>query len=203
MAFCIFSRIRYPSHLSAKNMSVLTQILTQGTVDVQSLRDIKPPLELTQSLSPYFMSGAVVLGFIAVSVWLYIRKRSRTLPVPPAEEDDTPLPHEVAYEQLAAIETSDWLKRGDMETYHTRIAYVLREYIYGRYQIPALALTTTALLRKMRHERIDTAHIERIQQLLSDCDSVKFASYQPELSEATERIADARWIVNETKSPIS
>ena len=180
-------------------MSVLTQILTQGVVDVQRLRDIKPPLEVTQNLLSYFLGGVVVLGFIAVAVWLYIRKRSRTLPMPPIEEDDTLLPHEVAYEQLTAIETSDWLKLGDMETYHTQIAYVLREYIYRRYQIPALALTTAALLRTMRRERIDTLYVERIQQLLSNCDRVKFASYQPELSEATERIADVRWIVDETK----
>ncbi len=183
-------------------MSILTQILIQGTVDVQGLRDIKPPLEITESLWFYFIGGAVLLGFIAVSTWFYVRKRPQPLPGSPTQEDDTQLPHEVAYEQLAAIEASDWLKRGDMETYHTQIAYVLREYIYGRYQIPALELTTTALLRTMRRERIDTAHVDRIQQLLSNCDSVKFASYQPELSEARARIADARWIVDKTKSSV-
>lgn len=182
--------------------SGLTQILTQSAVDIQSLRDIKPPLEIAQSVSFYFISGVVILGFIALSAFLYIRKRPQTLPVSPTQEDDAPLPHEVAYEQLAAIEASDWLKRGDLETYHTQIAYVLREYIYGRYQIPALELTTTALLRTMRRQQIDTVHVERIQQLLSNCDSVKFASYQPKLSEATARIADARWIVEKTKSPV-
>ena len=202
MASRIFS-ICCSSHVSIKSRSsVLTQILTQSAVDIQSLRDIKPPLEIAQSLVPYFMGGVMVLGFIAVAVWLYIRKRSQILPISPTEEDDTPLPHEVAYEQLTAIETSDWLKRGDMETYHTQIAYVLRAYIYGRYQIPALALTTTALLRLMRRERIDTPYVERIQQLLSNCDSVKFASYQPELSEAMARIADVRWIVDKTKNSV-
>ena len=180
-------------------MSLLTQILTQGPVDAQSLRDIKPPLEVTQSLLFYFIGGVVVLGFIAVSVFLYIRKRSQTLPVSPVEENDAPLPHEMAYEQLAAIEASDWLKRGDMEMYHTRIAHVLREYIWGRYQIPALELTTTGLLHAMRRAQIGIPYVERVQQLLANCDRVKFANYQPEPSEATARIADARWIVDETK----
>ena len=186
-------------------MSVLTQILAQGAVDVQSLRDIKPPLEVTQSLLLYFIGGAVVLGFIAVSALLYIRRRPQTLPISsiPTDKNDVPLPHEMAYEQLAAIEASDWLKRGDMETYHTQIAYVLREYINARYQIPALELTTTALLQTMMSAQIDTACVERIQQLLANCDKVKFATYQPELSEASARIADARWIVDETKTPVS
>ena len=180
-------------------MSLLTQILTQGTVDVQNLRDIKPPLEVTQSLLFYFIGGTVVLGFIAVSVFLYIRKRTHTLSGSLEKENGTPLPHEVAYEQLAAIEASDWLKRGDMETYHIQIAYVLREYIRGRYQIPALELTTTALLHAMQHAQIGVSYVERIQQLLANCDRVKFASYRPEPSEAVARIADARWIVDETK----
>ena len=182
-------------------MSVLTQILTQGAVDVQTLRDIKPPLEVTQNLLLYFIGIAVVLGFIAFSAWVYVRKRPQTLPVSPTEADEAPLPHEVAYEQLAAIEASDWLKRGDMEKYHTQIAYVLREYIRGRYQIPALELTTTALLHAMRRSQIDVPYVERVQQLLSNCDRVKFASYQPELSEAVGCTADARWIVDETKAP--
>ena len=184
-------------------MSVLTQILTQGAVDVQSLRDIKPPLEVTQNLLLYFIGGAVVLGFITVSAWFYVRKRGQVLPVSLTEEIDAPLPHEVAYEQLTAIEASDWLKRGDMKTYHTQIAHVLREYIRGRYRIPALELTTTALLHAMQRAQIDVPCVERTQQLLANCDSVKFANYQPEPSEASARVTDARWIVDQTKAPIA
>ena len=134
----------------------------------------------------------MVLGLVTVSVFFYVRKRPQTLPVSPTEENDTPLPHEMAYEQLAAIEASDWLKRGDMETYHIQIAYVLREYIRGRYQIPALELTTTALLHAMQHA-----------PMLSGS-----SNYSPIVigssSQATDpnrqrRLADARWIVDETK----
>ena len=178
--------------------SLLTQILMQGTVAGQSLRDIKPPLEVSQSLLPYLICGAVVLGFITFWVW-YFRKRRRTLPDPETPEMDAPLPHELAYRQLAAIETSDLLKRGDMETYHTEIAYVLREYIGGRYRIPALELTTTALLQAMLTAQIGLPYVERIERVLANCDMVKFATYQPERSEAATRIADARWIVDETK----
>ena len=180
-------------------MSVLTQILMQGAVDRQGLRDIKPPLEVPQALLFYFFGAAVILGFITVSAWFYFRKRPQTLPVPEDAAVGVPLPHEVAYEQLAAIETSDLLKRGDMETYHTQIAYVLREYIGARYQIPALALTTTALLHAMLSAEVGTQCVERVRQLLANCDIVKFATYHPELSEASARIADARWIVDETK----
>ena len=180
-------------------MSVFTQIFMQGAVDGQGLRDIKPPLEVPQALLLYFIGAAVILGFITVSAWFYLRKKPQTLPVSEGEAVDTPLPHEVAYQQLAAIETSDLLKRGDMETYHIQIAYVLREYLSARYQIPALALTTTALLHAMMRAQISGECVERVRRLLANCDMVKFATYLPELSEASDRVADARWIVDETK----
>ena len=180
-------------------MSVLTQIFMQSPLGGQSLRDIKPPLEVPQNLLPYFIGGTVVLGSIIILVWYYIQKRRQPVPVPVPNADDTPLAHEVAYEKLAAIEASGWLKRGDMETYHTQIAYVLRQYIDTRYQIPALALTTTGLLQAMVRAKIATSCIERTQQLLTNCDMVKFATYQPELSEASTRITEARWIIDETK----
>ena len=180
-------------------MSGLTQILMQGAVDGQRLRDIKPPLEVPQSLLLYFIGTAAILGLITLSAWFYLRKRPQPLPIAEDETVDVPLPHEVAYEQLAAIETSDLLKRGDLETYHTQIAYVLREYIGARYRIPALTLTTTALRHAMLRAQIGTQCVERVQQLLVNCDRVKFATYQPELSEASARVADARWIVDQTK----
>ena len=181
-------------------MSVLIQILTQDTLGGQDLRDIKPPLEMSQNLLPYFISGTVILGLVAALLWYSLQKNRQRLSIPVPDEEDTPSAHEIAYEKLSAIEASDWLKRGDMETYHTQIAYVLRQYIDARYHIPALELTTTGLLQAMLRAEIATLYVERTQQLLANCDMVKFATYQPELSEASARIAEVRWIVDETKS---
>ena len=153
------------SHLSERNMSVLIQIFMQSPLGGQDLRDIKPPLEVPQNLLPYFISGTVILGFVAGVVWYYFQKRRQSLPTPVTDENDAPLAHEVAYEKLAAIEASDWLKRGDMETYHTQIAHVLRQYIDARYHIPALELTTTALLRAMLCAEIADPYVERTQQI--------------------------------------
>ena len=184
-------------------MSVLTQVFMQGGVNGQGLRDIKPPLEVPQNLLPYFIGVVVLLGFIAAAAWFYLRKRFQTLEVSEDEVVDAPLPHEVAYERLKAIETSDLLARGDMETYHTQVAYALREYISVRYRIPALALTTTELLRAMLRAEIGTEYVDRVQHVLANCDMVKFATYQPEAAEASARIVDARWIVDATKVSVS
>ena len=91
-------------------MSVLTQVFMQGAVNGQGLRDIKPPLEVSESLLPYFFIGAVViLGLIAAPVWFYLRKRHQNLAVSEDEVVDAPLPHEVAYEASARIVDTRWI----------------------------------------------------------------------------------------------
>ncbi len=184
-------------------MSVLTQVFMQGAVNGQGLRDIKPPLEVPESLLLYMLGAVVILGLIAASVGFYLRKRHQTIAVSEDEGVNLPLPHEVAYQRLKAIEASDLLARGDMETYHTQVAHTLREYISARYRIPALELTTTALRQAMSRAEIGAEYIDRIQQVLANCDMVKFATYQPQVSEASARIVAARWIVDATKASVS
>jgi hypothetical protein len=179
-------------------MPVLPQIILQTPLNTQSLRDIKPPLDIPQNLLPYILLSGLILAVIAGIVWLYIRKRHQTLPPPLVEEVNTQPAHEIALEQLKMLETASY----DMETYHTRISFVIREYIAARYQIPALELTTTRLLQQMTREKIDDLYVERIQQFLTNCDWVKFTKYQPERSEADARMVDARWFVEKTKTPI-
>ena len=178
-------------------MPVLPQILFQTPLNTQRLRDIKPPLDVPPNLLPYILlSGLILAAFVGI-VWFYLRKRRQTEVSPPTEEVVTRPPHEIALEQLKILNDATY----DMETYHTRISYVIREYIAARFKIPALELTTTALLKQMTHEQIDDLYVERIQQFLINCDSVKFTKYQPERSEADARMADAQWFVEETKIP--
>ncbi len=178
-------------------MPVLPQIILQTPPNTQNLRDIKPPLDVPQNLLPYILLGGLILAVIVGIVWLYIRKRHQILPPPPVEEINTRPPHEIAFEQLKILETTPY----DMKTYHTKISFVIREYIAARFQIPALELTTTEILHQMTREQISDFYIERIQQFLANCDRVKFTKYQPERSEADACMVDAQWFVEETKTP--
>ena len=168
---------------------------------VQALRDIKPPLEVSLNLLPYIVVGGVVVACIAALGWFYLRRRWQTVvsSAPRAAELVLRPPHEIAIEQLEALEAADC----NMAVYHTQIAYVIREYIAARYRIPALELTTTRLLEQMARERIGGLYIEHLRHFLGSCDRVKFATYRPEVSEAATRMADALWFVDVTKAPLA
>lgn len=178
-------------------MLVLPQILLQTSPNAQNLRDIKPPLDVPPNFLPYIFLSGFILAAIFGAIWIYLRKRHQTEPPAPTEEVVTRAPHEIALEQLKALDDTSY----DMETYHTRISFVIREYIAARYQIPALELTTRGLLQQMTREQIGPLYVEHIQHFLANCDKVKFTKYQPERSEADARMVDARWFVEETKTP--
>ena len=98
-------------------MSVLIQIFMQGTLGGQSLRDIKPPLEMPQNLLPYFISGTVVFGLVAALLWYVLQKNRQPLSTPIKAEDDTPLAHEVAYKNGQRLSIG-LVKRGDWSIPH-------------------------------------------------------------------------------------
>ncbi len=183
-------------------MPFLYQILSQGSGDLQRLRDIKPPLEVPQSLLPLLLVGGFLfIAIIIISRWLYIRKRRQPASPVRVAEVKTRTPHEIAYEQLKAIEATERLAKDNMNAYHTQIAHVIREYIEARYHIPALELPTTHLLVQLERQQIGGLYLEKVQHFLANCDKVKFAKYHPGNSEAIERMAEAKWFVDVTKMP--
>ena len=176
-------------------MSFLIQLFVQPSPNAPRLRDIKPPLEVSPNLLPYFILGSFILAVIIGMAWLYLRNRKSAQPAP-IENVVTFPPHEIALEQLNKLDVASC----DMETYHTQISYIIREYIAARYNIPALELTTIGLLRQMSKEQIDEIYVKHLQDFLVNCDIVKFTKYQPKRTEADVRMEDALWFVAETKT---
>lgn len=177
-------------------MSVFSQLYLQIPLTPQSLRDIKPPIDVPVNPLPYIFLGVILFIAVFAIVWLFIRKRRQIVELSTTEEIVVNPPHEIAFEQLNKLKDTPC----DMETYHTRISYIIREYITLRYRIPALELTTTHLLHQLTYKQIGDSYIKRIQRFFVDCDTVKFARREPDPSETDARMEDALWFVNETKS---
>lgn len=176
-------------------MSFHIQLFVQTHPNAQRLRDIKPPIEVTPNLLPYAILGIIILAVLVWGIGLNLRKRKSALPST-KEEVVIFHPHEIAHGQLNKLDIDSL----DMETYHTQISYIIREYIAARYNVPALELTTFRLLHLLSDKEIEEIYIKHIQDFLVNCDIVKFTKYQPNKTEADARMVDARWFVNETKT---
>lgn len=176
-------------------MFLLSELIIETPINLQTIRDIKPPFDAPSNYLPYILLGIVVVVGLILGVF-YLRKLRQNKPITPIVEVESCPAHEIALEQLKALEQD----RKDMEVYHTQISYVIREYITARFHIPALELTTSRLLHEMTRSQVDQSCIDRLQNFLTNCDRVKFASYLPNTSEADERMTDARWIIDTTMS---
>ena len=176
-------------------MFLLSKLFLQTPLNQPNIRDIKPPFDAPSNYLSFILLGLVIVVGLILGLF-YLRKHRQKKPITPIVEVESRPVHEIALEQLEALEKAE----NDMEEYHTQISYVVRKYISARFRVPALELTTASLLHEMIRNQVDNACIDRLQHFLTNCDRVKFASYLPELSEAKDRMTDARWIIDTTIS---
>ena len=170
-----------------------------GLDESGDLRDIKGPLSLARSwwvLLLWVALAAVLAGGAAY----YLYRRRRAVPEPrPTVPRAPPRPfHEIALEALRALEKSSLLERGQVKEYHVRISEIIRRYIEGQFEVPALELTTREVADGMRRAALGAPIIEAFRGFLARCDMVKFAKLRPVVEDSRELMGQAQELVRTT-----
>lgn len=170
-----------------------------GLDESGDLRDIKGPLSLARSwwmVVLWVALAAVLAGGAAY----YLYRRSRTEPESrPSVPRAPPRPfRELALEALRALEKSSLLERGQVKEYHVRISEIIRRYIEGQLEVPALELTTREVADGMRRAALGASITEAFRGFLERCDLVKFAKLRPGADDSRELMGQARELVRLT-----
>lgn len=161
---------------SGKQVIQVVSILTDP-LEAQDIRDIKPPVILGKpnwqrlALFLAMLLALVLTVFFAYRVFRRSRK-PREIPAPP------PLPaHEIAFAALTQLRKDEdgFLARRDFETFSIRVSDILREYLHGRFELPAEDRTTEETLHELSRLGIQEDCLGRFKEFLEDCDLVKFA----------------------------
>jgi len=145
------------------------------------IKDIKPPFEEPFNWRWYISYVYTFIGVLVAIIILYlIRKyyqKKRVL----VEEPSKPLipPHVTALDALERIKEEAVWKNGQLKLYYSEISDTIRLYIEGRYAINALECTTDEIMLLFRSQVIDTVSLEKLKQLLTLSDLVKFAKLSP------------------------
>ena len=180
-----------------------TMQLTVGTFDIdttkQQIFDIKRPINtplIFDEIKEYVYWGAAAAVLLAVIIYLvikYIRRRKgRTGPkrvVPP---------HVQAIRALEKLHSRKLWQNGKHKEYYSQLADIVRIYIEGRYGIGALEMTSDQILDAMR-EVNDERLREKLRELFSLADLVKFAKMTPSPEDNEQAYFDAYFYVEETK----
>jgi hypothetical protein len=145
------------------------------------------------------VAGAVfaALSFFTALIWLIVR-RLRNRP-PKAEKLAPPEAADVrALRRLADPQLQELMVRRDVKPFYSELTEIVREYLEGRFAVPALERTTSEIL--LDAERLDLkGHKRFLSELLRTGDLAKFADAPIPLERWPGDREGARRLVEDTR----
>lgn len=190
---------------TSKPLSTEPMLLEVYTIPVDtaeaSIKDIKStfdePFDWREYLPyAYWCLGALaIVTVVIILVYKYGKKGKEVVKeVRPKEP-----PHLTALRSLEEIRHKKLWREGRYKEYHTLISDALRMYIEGRYGVSAMELTSDEIFKVMNSQVIDGISKEKLRQVLTLADYVKFAKVIPIDVENEMSLTNAFDFVNGTK----
>ncbi len=161
--------------------------------------DIKPQLKAPFSIFELkglmlWIYGGLVLAAAIVCLIVYLRKRR----IKKEAKAYIP-PHVKAIRMLEELHNQKVWQNNKHKLYYTRMTDIVREYIDGRFGIPAPELTTDETMGALNSLRLNPKSLSELESLLKAADMVKFAKFIPEAQANEESYLAAYYFVEETK----
>ncbi len=151
-------------------------------IDQVDVSEIKPIEEVYESFwSKYGNYIMILLGLILIGFLIkkYLDKLKRQRKIIPEIVEEKPDPYYVALHKLEALnKEKPWLTL-DIKEYQSSLTMTIREYLEGRYDIPALETTTSEIIDKLANKAVAYDLKGDLSDILQVADLVKFAKAQP------------------------
>ncbi len=169
---------------------------------ITKTKDIKPPFEEKFNWKwylDYIYWGIGIIIFIATIILLtiYFTKRKKQVVIEP-EKPKIPA-HITALATLEKIKEEQVWKEGYAKEYYSSISEAVRLYIEERFGVNALESTTDEIMKAFRTQVVDKQSKEKLEQILTLSDFVKFAKMSPIEDEHKFTLQNAFDFVNGTK----
>jgi hypothetical protein len=162
------------------------------------IKDVKEPIKIPldwRMIILYILIGLIIITAGVYAYLYYKKKRAQKLGL---IKEVVREPEEIALEALHILEDKKLWQQGLIKQYHSEITEIIRRYFEGRFNLPALEITTNELLTGL--EKVPKAkHIIKITtDFLNNADLVKFAKFVPMSKVNEEMMIQAYEIVNTT-----
>lgn len=184
-----------------KGAEVTPRQLPPAQIVVVSTLANNDPLELSPLAEPRGIEGAespllrpaigvgIVAGVLlvaAVLFALFVRLRRVLRKAPPVAESGA---------QRPGLEGAEALLHADAVAGYRSLAAAVRAVITERHRLPAHALTTGEIQRRMESQGVDRWEARLVGGLLAECDAVVYAGYRPAAERREHDLTMARTIV--------
>jgi len=186
-------------HRASSNPLILT-IHTLAVDTSQAYKDLKPPLSIPLTLAEIGLYLGIVVLAAAIVYFGYRYWKKRKQNVTGEEYIPPPRPaHTIALEELAILKEKRLWQQGLIKQYYSEVSEIARRYIENRFRLMALEQTTDEIMYGLKRLKIKPTVCGKAETLLQLSDLVKFAKYQPGLSEHEQILSMAYDIVESTK----
>jgi hypothetical protein len=137
--------------------------------------------------------AAIAALALAVAAQFLRRGRARRVYTPPRP------PWEIAYGRLRELDAKKWPEAGRYGPYYVELSAILRHYIEDRFHLHAPERTTPEFLSEAAGSGVlSEGHQRLLAHFLRHCDRVKFARYEPSVSEMERSFTEVLTFVDET-----
>lgn len=173
---------------------------------MMTVHDFKPvegvPFRLLDFLpsfiADYWWIYLLVLILIGGVIFVYLKwLRNGRVPLLPKKKPIPPF--EEAMERLEALKQKKLWQAGQDKEYYTELTDILRVYIFRRFGINAVEMTSSQIISTLRRNEETRAVNEQLNMILEVADFVKFAKMRPLPDDNERSMNRAVNFVNETK----
>ncbi len=172
--------------------------------DAEEPKDIRPqvemmeqPFDLGNPRAPlswwWIVAGLAAIGLAAWGLYVLLKPQP---PVPVFID-----PYDDAIKELERIEGLRLPAKRLFKEHYTLVGDVIRTYLEGEFDIPALDRTTTEIQAEVSAADIDADGAIEMRWLFVDCDIVKFTGLEPDEYEAGLMVGRAREILDMIRPP--
>lgn len=178
-------------------------LLTVNTLPVdttKAIKDIKAPVSVPitwQDILPWLIGCLLGIGLILAIYFIY--KKYKKKPVIVEREKPKRPAHEIALEELKKLEEEKLWQQGNFKFYHTRLTDIIRAYLWHRYDVNAMEMTTDEILNSHSIKLLNQEVFSKLKYMLELADFVKFAKVIPIVNENEQCMANAYDFINHTK----
>lgn len=136
----------------------------------------------------------IALAVAAFMVWKRYRKVGHILPKKPE-----PTPYEAAITALQALKEKKLWENGMEKEYFTELTDILRTYLFRRFRINAMEMTSRQILAAIGADKDTKEKKGMVRQILDMADFVKFAKVRPLPADNIRSFENALQFVEDTK----
>lgn len=166
--------------------TITFDLITFEVDTTQAIKDIKEVIDVPFTILDWLIQhkywiligvGILVVVFLALS---YLKRKRKQQEVDLPLIVDTRSADEIALQFLEEIRRDKRWITVSSKHYYTELTDVLRSYIEKRFEVLAFEQTTSELIGSLRFSECSPEERQRLNEILSTADLVKFARQQPD-----------------------